>query len=77
MEEKKNKANQLKTFAKFSGIGLQIGLTIYMGNLLGTWLDEKYPNPDEWYTKGVTLAAVFLATYSIIKQVTRMTSGDK
>ncbi len=76
MEEKKSKTSQLNTFAKYSGIGIQIGVTIYLGKVLGNWLDVKYHNQDELYTKVVTLVAVFLAIYSVIKQVTGTSSDD-
>lgn len=59
------------TILKYSGIGFQMGVTIYLGNLLGLWLDEKYPNDGNWYTKMVTLAAVFLSMAQIIIQATK------
>ncbi len=61
----------LKSFAHYSGLAIQLGLTIYLGSLLGEWLDVRYPNDDELYTKGVTLAAVFLSLTSTILQVLR------
>jgi membrane protein DedA with SNARE-associated domain len=76
VSKKTSNTNQLNTFARYSGIGIQIGVTIYLGKMLGNWLDEKYNNQDELYTKVVTLVAVFLAMYSVIKQVTRMSSDD-
>jgi len=56
----------LRTAARFSGIAIQMGLTIYLGNLLGSWLDQKF-NQDFWETS-VTLFAIFLSMYSVIKQ---------
>lgn len=70
--DNKRKRKQLNTFARFSGIALQMGLTIYLGSLLGEWLDEKYPNEHELYTKICTLGAVFLAMFAVITQVTRI-----
>ena len=69
---KENQKKQLKNFARFSGIAMQIGVTIYLGNLLGVWLDGKYPNEHELFAKICTLVAVFVAMYSVIRQVTRM-----
>ena len=77
MNQEEEKRNQLKNYARFSGLAIQIGATIYAGSLLGEWLDVKYPNENEIYTKVVTLASVFLAMYSVIKQVTKLTSNDK
>lgn len=45
-----------------------MGLTIYLGNVLGEWLDGKYPNDNQLYTKICTLVAVFAAIFSVIKQ---------
>jgi len=69
MESKKKPT--LNAFARYSGIAFQMGITIYLGNLLGVWLDEKYDNKEELYTKVVTLIAVFLSMYLVIKQVVR------
>ncbi|MFD0964570.1 AtpZ/AtpI family protein [Pseudofulvibacter geojedonensis] len=72
--DKNNRKKQLKNYARFSGIALQMGATIYLGSLLGKWLDGKFPNENELYTKIVTLTAVFLAMYSVIKQVTNISN---
>ena len=53
-----------------------MGGTIYLGSLLGSWLDGKFPNENELYTKIVTLLAVFGAMFSVIRQVTKMTNQD-
>lgn len=63
---KEENNNGLRTAARFSGIALQMGLTIYLGNLLGSWLDQKF-DQDFWEI-GVTLFAIFLSMYSVIKQ---------
>lgn len=62
----------LNKFIRFSGIALQMGLTIYLGSLLGEWLDNKYPNNNQLYTKICTLVAVFGAIFSVIVQVTNL-----
>ena len=54
-----NKALQL------SGAGLQMGLTIYLGFLFGKWLDVKLEI--NFLTETITLLAIFLAMYSLIK----------
>jgi membrane protein DedA with SNARE-associated domain len=53
-----------------------MGLTIYLGSLLGEWLDGKYPNKDQLYTKICTLVAVFMSIISVIIQVTRQSSKN-
>ncbi|MCG2610341.1 AtpZ/AtpI family protein [Flavobacterium sp. SM15] len=50
-------------------IPFQMGLIIFAFSWLGTWLDEKYPNPNDLYVKGLTLFGVFVALYNVIRQV--------
>ncbi len=72
----KQRKNQRNKYLRFSGIAIQMGVTIYLGSLLGKWLDSNYSNSNQLYTKICTLVAVFIAMYSIIKQVTRLTNND-
>ncbi len=53
-----------------------MGGTIYFGSLLGEWLDGKFPNEHELYTKICTLLAVFGAMFSVIRQVIKITNQD-
>ncbi len=59
-----NKALQL------SGAGLQMGLTIYLGFLFGKWLDKTFET--SFLKETVTLVAIFLAMYSLIKQANKI-----
>lgn len=59
-----NKALQL------SGAGLQMGVTIYLGFLLGKWLDTIFET--QFLKETITLLAIFLAMYSLIKQANRI-----
>ncbi|MEC8682810.1 MAG: AtpZ/AtpI family protein [Bacteroidota bacterium] len=71
MSEKKPES-PLKSWAKFSTIAIQMGVTIYLGNLLGSWLDEKFNTA--FLEPAVTLLAVFLSMYVIIKAVKDLNS---
>lgn len=62
-----NDSNLLRTAASLSGIAIQMGATIYLGNLLGTWLDEKFQKT--FLEDTITLVAVFLSIYLVIKKV--------
>ena len=61
---------------KFSSLGLQMGLTIYLCHLLGAWLDKNHPSETFGYDKVLTLFAVFGSTYSVIRQVVKMSNED-
>lgn len=63
-------------YLRFTGIAMQMGVTIYLGSILGEWLDSKYVNEHQMYTKICAVVAVVVSTYSIIKQVINI-SKDK
>lgn len=71
----KNKGNYSK-FIRFTGLGLQMGAAIYVGSLIGEWLDEKYPSEYISYYKVVTLFTVFGSMFSIIRQVIKISNQD-
>ncbi len=66
------KPRKYSNFLRFTGLAFQLGGTIYLGSLLGSWLDENYPNEHMSYFKSLTIFCVFGATYSVIRQVIRM-----
>lgn len=68
---------QLNKYVRFTSIALQMGLTIYLGSKLGEWLDHKFGKANQLYYKIVTLLAVFLAMFSVIRQVLNITNNDK
>lgn len=65
---------QLNPYLRFTSVAFQMGLTIYLGNLLGKWLDSKYDKT--FWESVVTLLAVFVAMYQVISQVLKI-SKDK
>ncbi|WP_298779632.1 AtpZ/AtpI family protein [uncultured Polaribacter sp.] len=62
--------NSLNKALQLSGAGLQIGITIYLGFLLGKWLDTTFET--SFLKETVTLVAVFLSMYSLIKQANKL-----
>lgn len=74
MEDKSNSKKEgitpkLSKYVRFTGMGLQMGVTIWVASLIGEWLDGKYPSDFISYFKVLTLLAVFGATYSFIRQI--------
>ena len=69
MSQQKPRDNSrlIRNAASLSGIAIQMGATIYLGNLLGAWLDVKFEKT--YFEDTVTLIAVFLSMYLIIKKV--------
>ena len=74
METKKNNKPKrpLNTAFQLSGIGIQMGVTIWLGAQLGKWLDAKYPSDKNWFTIGITLFAVGISLYHLIAQVNKL-----
>ena len=55
---------------------IQMGAIIFIFSFIGQWLDEKYGASQHWYTKGFTLFGVFVAMYTIIRQVKKMDKNE-
>ncbi|MDC0177800.1 AtpZ/AtpI family protein [Polaribacter sp.] len=70
MTQKKQQKKPLNKALQLSGAGLQMGLTIYLGFLIGTWLDIKFNT--FFLTEVITLIAIFFAMYSLIKQANKI-----
>lgn len=73
-DKKSNK--RVPRFARLSGIGFQMGATIFLGAYLGKYLDEKYPADKKWWTIGLTLFAVGISLYNVVRQVNAINAED-
>ena len=47
-----------------------MGLTIFLGNVLGAWLDEKFST--SFLENTITILAVFLSMYLVILRVNKI-----
>ena len=70
MSQKTDQKKPLNKAIALSGAGLQMGLTIYFGFLIGKWLDKRFEL--QFLTETITLLAIFLAMYSLIKQAKKI-----
>jgi F0F1-type ATP synthase assembly protein I len=66
------KPKQPSNLAKLSGVGLQMGATIFLGAYAGKWLDQKYPNEKGWFTIGFTLLFVGISLFNVLRQVNKI-----
>ena len=73
-QNKKLPKKPLKNWAVFSGIGLQMGLTIFLGNKLGAWIDVRYQL--NFLEETLTLVAIFASMYLIIRRVNKLNSDS-
>lgn len=70
MKKQKKEEGAPSKWVRFSTIAIQMGLTIYLGNLMGGWLDTTFQKT--FWEPTVTLAAIFLSMYVVIRGVNKM-----
>jgi F0F1-type ATP synthase assembly protein I len=63
---------KLSKFARFSAMGIQMGLIIAIFTWLGTYLDQKYRTQTPWWTIGLSLFGVFSSLLLVIREVIKM-----
>lgn len=74
MDSNKKQANK---WLIFMNIPFQMGLIIFLGVILGQWLDEKFKIEGSILTIVFSLLAVFIALYNVIRQVNKMSNDKK
>ncbi|AEH00913.1 AtpZ/AtpI family protein [Lacinutrix sp. 5H-3-7-4] len=65
---------QLSPYIRFTTVAFQMGAIIWLGNLLGEWLDTKYQTT--YWENTITLLAVFSAMYLVISQVLKISKDN-
>lgn len=60
--------HKLRTYAKYSGMAFQMGITILLGVLLGQWLDEQLQT-EPYLTIFLALFSIFAALYIALKDL--------
>lgn len=68
---KKPTSSEKRKWATFIGIPFQMAATIFLGYWVGSQLDDKYNSEDHWWTLGLTLLAVLVSLYQLIKAVSK------
>lgn len=74
MDSNKKQANK---WLVVMNIPFQMGLIIFLGVILGQWLDEKFKIEGSILTIVFSLLAVFIALYNVIRQVNKMSNDKK
>ena len=74
MENKKPEPRKANKWLVLINIPIQMGLIIFLFYKLGEWLDNNHPSDKIYYSQLLTVVGVFIALYSVIKQVNRL--GD-
>jgi hypothetical protein len=72
METKQQSKKKFSVFARFSSLGIQMGIIIAFFTWLGFYLDKKYQTKTPWWTLSLSLFGVISSLYLVIKEVIRM-----
>ena len=75
-ENPRKKKRPLNKYFQLTSIATQIGVTIFFGSYLGNILDEKYSFQKPWFTILLTLLALLVSMYSVIKQLEKINSEN-
>ena len=65
----KDQKNRLNSYARLTGLVIQMIAIIGVGTFAGIKLDEAYPNEKNLCTLGLTLAGVILSIVYVIRRI--------
>ena len=71
-EDNQKKVSPLKHVAILSGIGIEMGVIIYVFVMLGKWLDASYNNNGKLFIVICTLLGVGISLFVVVKQLNRI-----
>lgn len=70
------KKKQPNKWLVFLNIPFQMGIIIFLFSVIGKFLDNKFSNTSELFTKIFVLLGVCLALYNVIRQVNQLNKND-
>ncbi len=78
MDSEKNQPDKknFNTFARFSTVGIQMGVIIAGFAWLGNFLDDKYKLETPWWTLGLTLFGVAAGLSLVIREAMKMSKRN-
>ena len=65
----KDQKDRLNSYARLSGIAIQMFAIIGVGTFIGVKLDESYPNTHNLYTLSFTLGSVIMSIVYVIRRI--------
>ena len=65
----RDQKNKLNSYARFSGLAIQMFAIIGVGTYIGVKLDENYPNEHNLYTLIFTLSSVIASIVYVIRRI--------
>ncbi len=68
-QDNRKPKKQLNTYARFSGLAIQMFAIIGIGTFIGYKLDENYPNTHNLFTLFGALSSVIISIIYIIRRI--------
>ncbi len=72
-----NKRSGPNPLMRFAGVGIQMGIIIAGGAFLGNYLDDKQQNEKPIWTIILSLLAIGIAMYLVIKAALNLTKDEE
>ena len=74
--DNQQKKKQRNKWLQLINIPIQMGIIIFLFAALGDWLDERYPNENDWYVKILVIVGVAVAFYNINRQLKEINKNE-
>ena len=68
-KQPKDQKDKFSSYARFSGIAIQMFAIISVGTFIGVKLDENYPNKHNLYTLILSLGSVIMSIIYVIRRI--------
>ena len=68
-QDQSKKPKQFSAYAKYSGLVIQMGVTIGFFAWLGTWIDDKYDTNQPIWTVVMSLLGIGIGLYIPLKEL--------
>lgn len=72
MNKKPKKKNPFHKYLQLTGVGFQMGITIYLGAYFGKRLDVYFQTTGKLYTIILTLLSLVIAIWSVLMQLKKI-----
>ena len=69
------KGKSLTKFIRFAGIGVQLGVTMYLASLLGKKADAYFGLETPWCTLALIVLALVLFIYNLTRQLNKLNNS--
>lgn len=77
MPKQPKKSNPLNSYAKYSGIALQMFVIIGVGSFIGVKIDDYTENTNNLWTIILSLSSTILAVVFVIRRIIANSKDDK